>query len=135
MVDQTGAEASAEHVFGEVPETALTMDQDRSSSPGRTVVRVSGEIDMLTAPRLRDEVTPLVTTSGADIVVDLDQVTFLGSNGLGVLVELSQQADAAGSLLRLVCANRTVTRPLTLTGLDQVLELHDSHQDLPAVRS
>ncbi len=135
MVDQTGAGAGAEHVFGEVPETALTVDQDQSSSPGRTVVRVSGEIDMLTAPRLRDEVTPLVSAAGSDVVVDLDEVTFLGSNGLGVLVELSHQAAAAGSRFRLVCANRTVIRPIALTGLDQVLELHDSHQSLPAVQS
>ena len=53
---------------------------------GRTVVAVGGEIDVYTAPRLRDKITELVAAGAYDIVVDMEEVEFLDSTGLGVLV-------------------------------------------------
>ena len=121
------------HVFGALGAASaapLTVDHGPAAD-GRQVVRVGGEIDMLTSPRLRDALSPVVSVPGADVVVDLDGVSFLGSNGLGVLVELSQQAEAAGTRFRLVCSNRNATRPLTLTGLDQVLDLYATYAEVP----
>jgi anti-sigma B factor antagonist len=116
-------------------DAVITVEHAPPGVGGRQLIWVGGEIDMLTAPRLRQALTASVAVRGADVVVDLDRVTFLGSNGLGVLVELHQQAEAAGANFRLVCANRTVSRPLTLTGLDQVLDFYESHEDLPPVSS
>jgi anti-sigma B factor antagonist len=137
MVDPAGSAAPQRNgaALGDATDAVLSVEQAPPTDDGRQVVRVGGEIDMLTAPRLRDALTPVVAVPGADVVLDLDAVTFLGSNGLGVLVELSQQADAVGTKFRLVCANRTVSRPLTLTGLDQVLDFYESYTDLPAVGS
>ncbi|MFI5954730.1 STAS domain-containing protein [Cryptosporangium sp. NPDC051539] len=130
-----GRNGAAAGALGDATDAVLSVEQVPPSDDGRQVVRVGGEIDMLTAPRLRDALTPVVAVPGADVVLDLDAVTFLGSNGLGVLVELSQQAEAVGTKFRLVCANRTVSRPLTLTGLDQVLDFYESASDLPAAGS
>ena len=120
---------AADH--GEASELALSIELDNASQPGRTIARIGGEVDMLTAPRLRDTLSPVINEPGADVVLDLDGVTFLGSNGLGALVELSQQAQAAGTALRLVCATKIVTRPLALTGLDQVLDSYETLAELP----
>jgi anti-sigma B factor antagonist len=140
MVDPAGSAAperdgAAAGALGDATDTVLSVEQIPPTDAGRQVVRVGGEIDMLTAPRLRDALSPVVGIPGSDVVLDLDAVTFLGSNGLGVLVELSQQADAVGTKFRLVCANRTVSRPLTLTGLDQVLDFYESATELPPVGS
>jgi anti-sigma B factor antagonist len=97
---------------------------DTDTYPGRSVVTVTGEIDMLGAPRLRQILLGCLSESGADVVADLDGITFLASTGLGVLVEAGQHATARGSELRLVCASRAVLRPLELTGLNQVFEIH-----------
>ena len=81
-----------------------------------TVVHVVGEIDTLTAPVLRaqlDEHLPTVPL----LVLDLSDVTFLGSAGLAVLVAAKDAADARGHTLRLVCGSRIVTRALEATGL------------------
>jgi len=140
MVDPAGSAAperngAATGALGDATDTILSVEPAAPSDDGRQVVRIGGEIDMLTAPRLRDALAPVVAVSGGDVVLDLDRVTFLGSNGLGVLVELAQQAEAAGTKFRLVCANRTVSRPLTLTGLDQVLDFYESAADLPPAGS
>ena len=53
---------------------------------GRWVVTVGGEIDVYTAPKLRDKITELVGHGSYHLVVDMQQVEFLDSTGLGVLV-------------------------------------------------
>jgi anti-sigma B factor antagonist len=111
---------------------AISIDVDADSQPGRSIIRVGGEIDMLTAPALRETLLAKVDVPAADVVLDLDGVSFLASTGLGVLVEAAQRAEAAGTALRLVCSSRAVTRPLELTGLNQLLDVHDSMAALPA---
>ena len=53
---------------------------------GATIVAVGGEIDVYTAPKLRDKITELVADGAYDLVVDMEEVEFLDSTGLGVLV-------------------------------------------------
>lgn len=84
--------------------------------PDARVLHVVGEIDTLTAPVLRtqiDEQLPAVPL----LVLDLSDVTFLGSAGLAVLVAAKDDADRRGHRLRLVCGSRIVTRALEATGL------------------
>ncbi len=53
---------------------------------GATIIAVGGEIDVYTAPKLRDKITELVAGGVYDIIVDMEAVEFLDSTGLGVLV-------------------------------------------------
>jgi anti-sigma B factor antagonist len=98
------------------------------------IIHVGGEIDMLTAPQLREVLLAHVDRPSGDVVVDLDGVTFLASTGLSVLVEVAKHAKTSGSALRLVCTSRAVIRPMELTGLDQAFDLHTSMAALPAPR-
>jgi anti-sigma B factor antagonist len=89
-----------------------------------TVVHVVGEIDTLTAPVLRaqlDEHLPVVQL----LVLDLSDVTFLGSAGLAVLVAAKDAADARSHTLRLVCGSRIVVRALEATGLLTLFDVAD----------
>ena len=89
-----------------------------------TVVHVVGEIDTLTAPVLRaqlDEHLPVVPL----LVLDLSDVTFLGSAGLAVLVAAKDAADARSHTLRLVCGSRIVVRALEATGLLTLFDVAD----------
>jgi anti-sigma B factor antagonist len=93
------------------------------------VLRASGEIDILSAPALRDV---LLTALDAvpSVVLDLSEVSFLGSSGLAVLVEAREQAQRDGRQLRLVRPSRIVARALEATGL---LELFEVSDDLASV--
>ena len=78
--------------------TLATRDVD-----GTTVVTVGGEIDVYTAPKLRDKITELVAAGVYDLVIDMEAVEFLDSTGLGVLVGGLKKVRAHDGSLQLVC--------------------------------
>jgi anti-sigma B factor antagonist len=86
---------------------------------GWQVLRLAGEVDVATAPRLRDRLVQLVTTGPATVVVDLSGVTFIDSMGLGALVSGLKRARAHDGDLRLAGASDHVAKVLAITRLDQ----------------
>ena len=72
---------------------------------GATVVHVGGEIDVYTAPVLREHLDEHISSGRTDLVVDLGGVTFMASTGLGVLVGRLKLVRAANGTIRLVCSN------------------------------
>ncbi|HEX7309026.1 STAS domain-containing protein [Lentzea sp.] len=97
----------------------------RQPAPGVTVLAVSGEVDMVSAPTLRDALVNGLGDGGT-FIIDMTGVTFLGSAGLAVLVEAARLAQKAGTALKVVATARAVTRPLEATGLGEVLSVSDS---------
>jgi anti-sigma B factor antagonist len=85
---------------------------------GWQVLRLAGEIDVATAPRLRDRLVALVTGGNPHLVVDLTGVEFIDSMGLGALVSGMKRARAHDGDLRLAGATDHVTKVLALTRLD-----------------
>jgi anti-sigma B factor antagonist len=84
------------------------------------VVRVVGEIDLATAPDLRDKLAEIPSDVGT-VIVDLSEVTFLDSTGLSVLVATWKRFDeSGGGAFRLVVNQPAVQRVLDVTGLVQV---------------
>ncbi len=92
----------------------------------RSVVEVAGEIDVYTAPQLRERLINLVESGARQVVVDLGRVEFLDSTGLGVLVGALKRLRSAGGELSLVCAQERLLKIFRITGLDRVFTLYDS---------
>lgn len=97
-------------------------------APGAVMIAVRGEVDLCTSPLLRDALLDHLRRPCPPLVVDLTDVTFFGAAGLTVLTTARNAAMAAGNRLCLVANGRPVLRPLTLTGLDRVFDIHP---DLP----
>lgn len=91
-----------------------------------TVLEVGGEVDVYTAPRLRERIVELVEGGSRRIVVDLSRVEFLDSTGLGVLVGALKRLRAVGGSLALVCCHERLLKIFRITALDRVFSLHDS---------
>ena len=91
---------------------------------GTTVVAVGGEIDVYTAPKLRDQITELVGAGIYDIVIDLEAVEFLDSTGLGVIVGGLKKVRAHDGSLRLVCTQDRLLKIFRITGLAKVFDIH-----------
>lgn len=91
---------------------------------GTTLVTVGGEIDVYTAPKLRDKITELVAAGAYRIVIDLEAVEFLDSTGLGVLVGGLKKVRAHDGSLRLVCTQDRLLKIFRITGLAKVFDIH-----------
>jgi len=92
----------------------------------RTVVTVGGEIDVYTAPKLREQLIDLVTAGSYNLVVDMEGVEFLDSTGLGVLVGGLKRVRAHEGSLRLVCTQERILKIFRITGLTKVFSIYGS---------
>lgn len=93
---------------------------------GRTIVEVGGEIDVYSAPTLRDRLNGLVADGQYHLVVDMRRVDFLDSTGLGVLVGGLKRVRSHDGSLVLVCTQDRVLKVFRITGLTKVFAIHDS---------
>ena len=93
---------------------------------GIEVIDVSGTIDIYTAPRLRELLIDLVSTDNCQLIVNMDQVEFLDSTGLGVLVGALKRVRAHDGSLDLVCTRERILKLFRVTGLTKVFGIHET---------
>jgi anti-sigma B factor antagonist len=96
------------------------------SQDGYTVVTISGELDIASAPVLRERLMDLLRPGASRIVIELSGVIFCDASGLAVLVGASRRASLLGGVLRLAAPAPPVATVLRLTGLDSRFEIFDS---------
>lgn len=96
---------------------------------GLRVVHVMGEIDLSTAPQLRDDLRTQLSYRPDALILDFGAVSFLAVCGLSVLGELANEAGEQGVRLRLVATDRSVCRPLELTRLTERIPCHAALYD------
>ena len=87
------------------------------------LVIVKGELDLFTAPAFKDVTEKTLETPGAQIVIDLSEVTFLDSTALGVLISTLRAARDHGGDLALICTDPKVLATFSITGLDRVFTI------------
>jgi anti-sigma B factor antagonist len=88
----------------------------------RTVLTVRGELDLYTAPALRDRVLAAAAEGQRRLVIDLSGVPFMDSSGLGVIVACLKRLRESGGDLALVTApGSPPSKLLSLTGLDRAI--------------
>jgi anti-sigma B factor antagonist len=93
------------------------------------VLRVAGEIDVYTAPELRQRVISLIDDGALHIIADLRAVDFLDSTGLGALVGSLKRVRMREGSLDLVTNGGRILQVFKLTGLTRVFALHSSVPD------
>ncbi|GHE87110.1 hypothetical protein GCM10017786_18360 [Amycolatopsis deserti] len=92
---------------------------------GIRLARLTGELDLVAAPALRDFLTGCLD-DGRTFILDLEAVTFLGSAGLQALVDANEAATERDVRWALAGSHRVVVRPLEVTGLQDQLPLYPS---------
>jgi anti-sigma B factor antagonist len=101
---------------------------------GIEVIDVQGEIDMYTAPRLRELLIDLVSKGHYQLVVNLEKVGFLDSTGLGVLVGGLRRVRAHDGSLDLVCTQQRILKIFRITGLTEVFGIYETVDQAIAAR-
>jgi anti-sigma B factor antagonist len=105
----------------------LTFDVDRRGD--ETAIAISGEIDLQTAPALRGLVDEIVAKGQTSIVLDMTGVTFLDSSGLGALLGIRREVQAAGGTLALTDLQPPIRKILAITRLESAFEIRAATTD------
>jgi anti-sigma B factor antagonist len=98
------------------------------SGTATPVVAVRGEVDVATAPQLREGLQRVIADGASTVILDLLGVTFLDSTALGVLVGAHKRCRELGGELRVVVADPRLVKIFEITGLTGVLTISDSLQ-------
>ena len=106
---------------------AFAIDQE-ALDDHRHLVAISGEIDLFTAPELKQILSEAIAGGCTGLIVDLTRTTFLDSTALGVLIgALRRLREGDGSMV-VVNVDATIGRTLEITGLDRVFTLVGSRE-------
>ena len=108
------------------------MDMSVDTVDRRIVVHVAGEVDLANAPELDAQLATVMSESPSQLVVDLTDVTFMDSTGLGVLVRALKRSRELEIRLDLIVTNERVLKVFGITGLDTVLPIHSSMDSITA---
>ena len=107
----------------------MDLSLETRQEDGRTIVAVGGEIDVYTAPKLRDKITELVGEGNHQLVIDMENVDFLDSTGLGVLVGGLKKVRAHDGSMELICTQERLLKIFRITGLAKVFAIHESQSE------
>ena len=98
----------------------------RSEQPPWTVLSVGGDLDVVGAPDMRQAVVTAVAEGSRLVALDLSELDFVDSFGLGAVVGALKRVRQRGGELALVCPSSRIRRVFEICDLDRVLALHDS---------
>jgi anti-sigma B factor antagonist len=101
---------------------------DESVGAHEHVVALSGEVDAHSAPRLGSRLFGLAEEGKTRVVVDLSEVTFMDSTGIGVLLNALRHFSLRHARMVLVCPTERMLRPFQVTGLVGRLTIFDSRE-------
>lgn len=90
------------------------------------VFSLEGEVDVYTAPQLKQSLVDSIDGGCVNILVDMQQVGFIDSSGLGVLVGGLRRAKERSGSIRLVCSRDNILKIFRITGLDKVFPIFES---------
>jgi anti-anti-sigma factor len=108
-----------------VPDSLTTLVEDHD---GVSVVSISGEIDLVTAPALEQAIAAVIADGPAALVIDLSEVEFLGSVGLKILAATYEELGDFAEF-GVVARGPATRRPIHLTGLDKTFPLYPTLDD------
>ena len=104
--------------------TDVNFEVSELESNGVPVLAVRGEIDVATAPQLRERLLGLAGRDRVVVIVDLTDVSFVDSTALGVLVSGAKRLRKGGGDLRLVVTEPHIAKVLAITGLTEVFQIY-----------
>jgi len=95
----------------------------------RHVISLAGEVDLYTAPELKQQLLDAIGNGAEDVIVDFTRTTFIDSTTLGVLVGGVKRLRPNGGRLSIVCSDRNITKIFEITGLDRVFTIYPTRDE------
>jgi anti-sigma B factor antagonist len=102
--------------------------REPDGAPGPSVVELNGEIDVYTSPKVKETISDLIDKGHYSLVINLENVRYIDSTGLGVLIGgLKRVREHSGSV-NLVCTNPQIKKIFDITGLSKIFGIFDDEK-------
>ncbi|WP_172370727.1 STAS domain-containing protein [Sporosarcina jiandibaonis] len=99
----------------------LSVELSKEDSVQR--FHIAGEIDAFTAPVLKDKLAEVQDVPGLQAELNLTDVTYIDSTGLGVFVGFYKTLKANDGYMKIIGVNDRVKRLFEITGLDEIIDI------------
>ncbi len=100
----------------------------RKANDATSVIELVGEIDVYTSPKVKDAVSGLIDSGIYNIIIDLAQVKYIDSTGLGVLIGGLKRVREHGGSVHLICNNPQIRKIFDITGLVKIFGIFDTEE-------
>ena len=104
----------------------MDLKIDVGEKNGVVLLKLNGEVDVYTAPKLKSRLVDLVDQGKFKIVVDLEEVDFMDSSGLGVLVGGLKRVRSHDGAIALICTQENILKIFRITGLVKVFPIFEN---------
>jgi anti-sigma B factor antagonist len=102
--------------------------RETNGSTGASVVDLNGEIDVYTSPKVKDAISELIDKGHYALVINLENVRYIDSTGLGVLIGGLKRVREHSGTVNLVCTNPQIKKIFDITGLSKIFGIYDSEK-------
>ncbi|MDD3267884.1 MAG: anti-sigma F factor antagonist [Syntrophomonadaceae bacterium] len=107
------------------------MNLDYKLVRNTLVVKVKGELDMVIAERVRDEIDNRITENQIkNLILNLEKVTFIDSSGLGLIIGRYKKINSLNGKMYIVGARPTVEKILFFSGINKLVPIYRTEQDI-----
>ncbi|ADU28632.1 anti-sigma factor antagonist [Evansella cellulosilytica] len=101
----------------------MNLQVDVKDKGQAKTVHLNGEVDVYTADSLKKVLLPLAEKNNETIVVDLSNVNYIDSTGLGIFIGALKATNKSGSQFKITGVNARIKRLFSITGLDEVIDI------------
>lgn len=95
---------------------------------GKAVLDLAGEVDSYNSPKLREKMVALIDAGSPELVINMTEVDYIDSTGLGTLVGGLKRASEKDGTIRIICPNEQIYKVFHITGLVKVFSIFDNEQ-------
>ena len=96
---------------------------------GASMIDLEGEVDVYTAPELKQQIIDLLDAGAQRVIVNLQAVDYLDSTALGVLIGGLKRLRERNGSLDLICPNPRIKRIFEITGLDKIFDMYATEEE------
>lgn len=101
----------------------------RTINDQTSLIDLEGEVDVYTAPQLKQQIITLLDNGAKHVIVNLSAVDYLDSTALGVLIGGLKRLRERDGMLDLICPNQRIKRIFEITGLDKIFDIYPSEEE------
>ncbi len=94
-----------------------------------SVINVHGDIDVYSSPKVKETINALIEKEAYKIIINLEDIRYIDSTGLGVLIGALKRVKEHGGNITVVCSNPQIKKVFTITGLVKIFGIYSSNEE------